>query len=338
MDTLRVSYSSLGTFSSCPRKFEFDKFYPKRDREWGDNYAADVGKALHSAYQDYLIHGDQDRAIFELMRTFPFELEYQQDNDYRSFDAALSTLEEMFAEIRMDEYELAQIKRPWSPKEIADFGLRALHGEDLSHIDATGLVVPAIEVPFEIRFKGLMIPPCAMFPEGAGISIIGYIDAIMRHHMTSMFRTLDIKTTRDRLIDATPKFKFDTQQVPYGVVVEHVAQGAVDSFEVLYLSCFVDLTEPRVSLYPFMKDKQDLQDWASNKILQFQNIAKMAAMDFFPRTDNGCLFYNKPCRYLEPCGSRDREELEAWFLLGEEPAKNREEFHPWIVADVDVGV
>lgn len=338
METLRVSYSSLGTFSSCPRKFEFDKFYPKRDRSYEDNYAADVGKALHAAYQNYLIHGDQDKAILELMRTFPFELEYQQTNDYRSFDAALSTLEEMFAEIRMDEYELAQIKRPWTPNEMADFAIRAAHGDPLIGVEPTGLVVPAIEVPFEIRFKGLVIPPCARYPEGANISIIGYIDAIMRHHMTGLYRTLDIKTSRDNLKDATPKFKYDTQQVPYGIVVDHVAQGIVDEFEVLYLSCYVDLTEPRVDLYPFMKRRYDVEEWAMNKILQFQNMAKMAASDFFPRTDNGCLFYQKPCRYLEPCGSRDREELEAWFLLGEEPAKDRDDFHPWIVADVDVGV
>lgn len=337
MDTLRVSYSSLNVLASCARKFEFDKFYPKRERDDSDNYAADVGKAMHSAYQDYLIHGDEDRAVFTLMREFPFELEYQQTNDYRSFDAALSTLEEMFAEIKMDEYELAMIKRPWSPAELADFGIRALHGEPLTHIDPTGLVVPAIEVPFEIRFKGLMIPPCPAFPEGAGIAVTGYIDAIMRHKMTEQYRTLDIKTTRDRLHDATPKYKYNTQQVPYGIVVDHVAQGVVEEFEVLYLECFVDLTEPRVSLYPFLKQREDIEEWCSTKVLQFQQIAKMAGFNFFPRTDSGCLFYNKPCRYMEPCQSRDRDTLVEWFLSGDEPKKEAA-FHPWIVADVELGL
>lgn len=310
MDTLRVSYSSLGTFSSCPRKFEFDKLYPRRVRD-GDNYAADVGKALHAGYQDYLIHGDKERAIWSMMRVFPYMGEYQQSNDYRSFNATLATLELMFEDIKMNEYELAMIKHP------------------------DGSVVPAIEVPFEIRFDGIRIPPCRRYSDGAGISVIGYIDAIMRNHSTGLFRTLDIKTSRMNLKDSTAKYRYDTQQVPYGIVVDHVAQGSVESFEVLYLDCYIDIVEPRVQLYPFLKRTTDIQEWATTKAMQFQQIARFAAMDFFPRTDNGCLFYNSPCRYLEPCQSRDAESLTEWFLLGEEPAKE-EEFVPWITATVNL--
>lgn len=309
--TLRVSYSSLGTFSSCPRKFEFDKLYPRRVRD-GDNYAADVGKALHAGYQDYLVNKDRDSAIWQFMLAFPFALEWNQTNDFRSFEASLSTLEEMMDYGQMEEYELAMIRKP------------------------DGEVVPAIEVPFEIRFNGCTIPPCEAFPEGATLSLIGYIDAIMKHHMTRAFRSVDIKTTRDRIADKTAKYKFDTQQVPYGIVIDHIAEGSVDSFEVLYLDCLIDILEPTVERYSFLKTQEDIQEWATTKIIQFQQIAKYAAAGFFPRTDNGCMFYNKPCRYLEPCSSRDRDTLVEWFLLGEEPA-SQEEFLPWIVADVDVG-
>jgi hypothetical protein len=137
------------------------------------------------------------------------------------------------------------------------------------------------------------------------------------------------------LTDATPKFIFDSQQVPYGIVVDHVAQGSVESFEVLYLDCYIDLLEPRVKLYPFMKSATDVQEWCANKLIQFQQIARFAASDYFPRTDNGCLFYNKPCRYLEPCQNRDHDTLTQWFLLGQEPTP-QEEFEPWIIADIDV--
>ena len=194
------------------------------------------------------------------------------------------------------------------------------------------MVVPAIEVPFEIRFNGITLP------DGRGISFIGYIDAILRNHLTGLFRTLDIKTTRQSIVDATPKFKFDTQQIPYGVVVDHVAQGEVDSFEVLYLDCYIDILEPSVKLYPFMKTRNDVQEWCTNKLLQFQSIQRYMEVDYFPRTDSGCMFYNKPCRYLEPCVSRDRATLMEWFLLGEEPAKDSDEFMPWIVADIEAGV
>lgn len=323
-DTLRVSYSSLGTFSSCARKFEFDKLYPKRARVWEDNYAADVGSALHAGYQSYLTHGDEEQAVWAFMQKFPYEEEYSQSNDYRSFEAALSTLEEMFHHVKMEEYELAQIMRPATKEELE------------SDPNTLTYQTAAIEVPFEIRFKGLRIPSCAAFPDGAGISVTGYIDAVMKHHMTDLYRTLDIKTSRMNLQDSTGKYKFDTQQVPYGIVVDHVAQGEVEEFEVLYLDCYIDLLEPQVTLYPFKKSQTDIQEWCTTKILQFQQIAKYASIDYFPRTDNGCLFYNKPCRYLEPCQSREREALNEWFLLGEEPA-NQDEFQPWIIADVDIG-
>jgi hypothetical protein len=324
MEYLRVSYSSLNVFSSCPRKFEFDKFYPKRPRVWEDNYAADVGTALHAGYQHYLAHQDRDAATLEFMMAFPCADEWNQPNDYRSMEAALSTLDEMFDSAKMTDYELARIRRPNTPAEIAA-GL------------TDGVVVAATEVPFEIKFTGVMIPPCPMFPDGAGISVIGYIDAVLRNLMNGLYRTCDIKTSRMKLNDATGKFKFDGQQVPYGIVVDHIAQGAVEAFEVLYLDCYVDLLEPTVTLYPFMKNRNDLQDWATNKLIQFQQIARFAGQQYFPRTDGGCLFYNKPCRYLEPCASRNRDDLLEWFMMGDEPAPS-EPFFPWITAELDLGV
>lgn len=321
---LRLSYSSLNVFSSCPRKFEFDKFYPKPPRIMDDNYAADVGTALHAGYQHYLATHDRDESVWVFMQAFPVADEWSQTNDYRSMEAALSTLEEMFDSVKMLEYELARIRRPNNMAEIA-VGLEG------------GVIVPAVEVPFEIRFPGLDIPPCDAFPEGAGIAVIGYIDAIMQNLGTGMYRTLDIKTSRMKLLDATGKFKFDAQQVPYGIVVDHIAQGEVDSFEVLYLDCYIDLLEPSVSLYPFIKTRADLQDWATNKLIQFRQIAGFAGSNYFPRTDGGCLFYNKPCRYLDPCVSRDRSDLIEWFMGGNEPAI-QEPFFPWITAEVDLGL
>lgn len=309
---IRTSYSSLGTFAGCARRFELDKLYPRVRRPDTDTYAADVGTALHAGYQNYLIHGDEDDATWAFMQAFPYESEYSQTNDFRSFEAALATLDEMMHMARMDEYRLAQIKHP------------------------NGEIVPAIEVPFEIRFRGLQVAPCERYPEGAEFSFIGYIDAIMQHVMTDLYRTLDIKTHRSNLADANPKYRFNMQQVPYGIVVDHVAQGLVEAFEVLYLDCYVDLLEPRVQLYPFMKTRNDVEEWGLNKVIQFQQMARFIGADYFPRTENGCLFYNRPCRFMEPCQSRDRETLTEWFTLGSQDLVV-DEFEPWIVADLDVG-
>lgn len=331
---LRLSYSSLNTFSSCPRKFEFDKMYPKRVKDDQDWYAADVGSALHAGYQDYLIHKDKEQAIWVFMQAFPYEGEFMQTNDYRGFDASLATLEEMFNDAKMTDYDLAKIKRPLNESERE---ANAEHTQRmLAHNDATtppfplgGVVVPAIEVPFEIRFKGITLP------DGRGVSFTGYLDAILQNMMTGMFRTMDIKTGRVNTKDSTPKFKFNSQQVPYGIIVDHLAQGEVESFEVLYLDCYIDLLEPRVALYPFLKNKTDINEWCINKVIQIEQLSKYIGADYFPRTDSGCLFYQSPCRYIEPCISREKESLIDWFLMGEEAAPPRP-FEPWVVADIEV--
>ena len=322
MEYLRLSYSSGNTFESCPRKFELDKLYP-HGRSRDDAFAADVGSALHAGYQNYLVTRNRDKACWAFLEKYPFELEFQESNDFRSCEASLATLEEMIDSHVMEDYALAEIKRPNTQAEIEQ-GL------------TDGVVVPAIEVPFEIRFDGITLPPSPKYPDGCGIAFVGYIDAIMRNMITDMFRTTDIKTHRDRIHDRTGKYKFDSQQVPYGIVVDHVAGLAVEQFEVLYYDCMIDILEPRVKLYPFLKSQEDIQEWLLTRVMQFQMMERYASTDFWPRTSGGCMFYNRPCRYLEPCMSRDRKSLEAWFTMGgTQEVKAEEPWEPWIVTSIN---
>lgn len=309
MDYLRMSYSSGNTFESCARKFELDKLYPKRlKRE--DAYAANTGSALHAGYQHYLANHDRDAATWAFMEAFPYELEFQETNDYRSFEACLATFEEMLDSLSLGDYALAKIKKP------------------------DGSVVPATEVPFEIRFEGVHLPPTQKYPDGCGVAFIGYIDAIMQNLMTDMYRTLDIKTHRDRTHDRTGKYKFDSQQIPYGIVVDQIAGQSVEQFEVLYLDTYIDILEPSVKLYPFLKSQEDLQEWLLTRVMQFQSMERFASGGFWPRTSGGCMFYNRPCRYLEPCVSRDPRVLKEWFLMGE-TAADEETWNPWVTVTIN---
>lgn len=319
---LRMSYSSGNTFESCARKFELDKLYPKRlKRE--EAYAASTGSALHAGYQNYLVTHDRDAATWAFMEQFPYDLEFMETTDFRDFNACFATMDELLDSHALGDYELAQIRRPQTK------------AEKLAGINPDGLIVPAIEVPFEIRFEGIHIPPTPKYPNGCGVSFIGYIDAIMRNLMTDMFRTLDIKTHRDRTHDRTGKYKFDSQQIPYGIVVDHIAGEPVDQFEVLYLDTYIDIVEPKVKLYPFLKSQDDLREWLLTRVMQFQSMERFANGGFFPRTSGGCMFYNRPCRYLEPCVSRDPKVLEQWFLMGETAEDERDDWEPWITVSIN---
>ena len=302
----RVSYSSLNTASSCLRKFEFNKLYPRKSRDSEEQFAADVGKALHAAVQHWMIHGDPDAALWELMTHFPYIWEYHQTRDDRNLEACVATLDEIIDSVDMTEWELVSIRLE------------------------SGEVVPAVEVPFEIRLNGLTLS------DGRPIVYTGWIDAIMRHKGTGMIRTLDIKTHRSTLRDATGKYKYDTQQIPYGIVVEHLQGNSIDEFEVLYLDCYIDLIEPRVTLYPFLKIHEDLQEWMMDTLLDLRRIQEAHSMDYFSRARGGCMAWNKPCYFLEVCETRNREAIEAWLLEGEEPGTGVDSWEPWVRVSLDL--
>jgi hypothetical protein len=304
----RVSYSSLNLASACLRKFEFNKLYPRKSRDGEEQYAADVGKAIHAAVQHWLIHQDPDAALWQLMRHFPYVWEFNQIRDDRNLEAAIATLDEIIDSCDdMTEWELVSIKL-----------------ED-------GSVVPAIEVPFEIRLKNMTLS------DGRQICYTGWIDAIMRHKGTGMIRTLDIKTHRSTLRDATAKYKFDTQQIPYGIIVEHLQGNEVEEFEVLYLDCFIDLVEPRVTLYPFLKIHEDLEEWMLDTVLDIRRIQTAHKMNYFSRARGGCLAWNRPCYFLDVCEIRDRESIESW-LLEDGEAQPEQDWLPWIRVELDMGV
>jgi hypothetical protein len=303
-DWLRVSYSSLNVHKSCERKFEFTKLMPRRVRD-NDAYAADCGSALHAGYQNYLWTQDEDAAYWAFMQRFPYEFERMQKNDYRSLEACTATLQAMLDSVVMGDYELATIRHP------------------------DGRNVPAIEVPFELRIKGITLP------DGRGVAFTGYIDALMRNLINGQYKTCDIKTNRATMSDSTAKYKYDGQQLPYGIVLEHIQGNPVDDFTVQYLDCFVDLVDPKVSLYEFHKDSDDVKEWLLDTVLTIQQIQRAMEMDHFPRTKGGCVSWNRPCWFLEPCATRDKGIIHEWLLMGEEAAP-REVDVPWIVAEIDV--
>lgn len=324
---LRVSYSSLNTHSSCERKFEFNKLYPRKDG-FNSSYAGDVGTALHKGYQDYLIHGDEDKALWEMASAYPYELEFYQDKEDRNLEACTSTLMEMIESSALEEYELAEIVRPLTDAEKIDLNLAQAEGRLLDYTEA-GRVVPAIEVPFEIRFKNLVLP------DGRGVAFVGFMDAIMRNKWNDQYLTMDIKTHRRTLKDATASYLYSAQQVPYGIMIEHILGKSVELFDVLYYDCFVDLMNPRCTPYQYEKDSTDIQEWLTNTVLTLQRIQQSMEMDYFPRTGGGCLSFNSACYFLDICQSRNKQMIEAYLLEGEEPAPPRYEV-PWILAEIDV--
>jgi len=304
IDKLIISHSSRSTFASCPRKLEFRKFYGHSRRD--ESLATLAGSALHAAYQDYLVHGDKERATFILM----MELKVAYDVSPlkpRSLEACYATL------LAMIDYQ------GYSDCELA-------------YIDVNGESRPAIEVPFRIRIKDFSLgrDDEPQIP----VEYIGFIDMIMYNVVHQQFVATDIKTHMRTLGDMTSAYKFDEQVLPYALILEAIVGKPITNLDVQYMSCYISLDEPQIANYGFNKTQADIQDWTRGLALDLQLMKMYYQTQWFPRRANACTAYNRTCGQFDFCQSRDEKVIET-MLSFETPYEARP-FEPWI--DIELAI
>jgi hypothetical protein len=146
----------------------------------------------------------------------------------------------------------------------------------------------------------------------------------------------DIKTTRKNIMDYSARGEFDEQTVPYGIVLEHLLGKEINEFKVSYLSAYIDLLEPKISMYPFTKGEEDIFDWHRGLCEDVDRMARYYTTKWWPRATNGeiCFSFNKACWFLEYCSNRDPEIADS--MIGGKLQKSL--FHdgqePWVVAQI----
>ena len=298
-----LSHSSMETFRSCPRKFEFRKMFrrPGRDRF----FDAEVGKCLHSGYQTWLATGgDRDAGIFAMMKEYPVNME-RNENAPKSLEASYATLMAMFDATSMMEYQIAEV-------QCLDGQLRK-----------------AIEVPFQIHLKGLELIP------GIPVYYIGYIDMIGFNQLKNRYEVIDIKTHRNNLNDLSAEYKWHDQCIPYTIAVETTIGRELDSLTVNYLSCYVDIENPVISRYPFHKDKTHLRDWARGLLIDLQQMKMFIEMEWWMRHGNSCSAWRRQCDFFSICEERSVETIREFMLRGQEPYVEPE-FEPWIKMELEL--
>lgn len=310
LDKLVISDSSRSSLHSCARKLEFAKFYQHSKRE--ESIPADAGSALHAAFQNWLIYKDLDQAIFTLQMEYPIHLLSNPMSD-RSLEACYATLLAM-TEANMGEYELA-------------------------YIEHNGVAKPAIEVPFEIRFTDFQLDDSASGEATVPVSYIGFIDAVYHNNFDKSFIVCDIKTHRNKMPDLTANYKFQDQCLPYALILERAMNQPIDNLTVKYLSCYVDVFEPRIASYDFIKSKTDIDDWTRGIALDLQLLRLYYQTDWFPRNGKSCMSFNRTCSHFDYCTSRDHDVIEkmlAFEKATQPESAKRQQVEPWIIIDLEI--
>lgn len=306
VDKLILSHSSRGLFRDCARKFEFIKLYTAMV-EKDDDFAAQVGKAIHAGFQTWLVTQDEDQALFQMLLAYPHDLEPLGKNNYqRSLEATTATMLALMNSHLVQPYEIAKIR------------------------DSNGETRDAIEVPFAIEITDSDFPLPVWY--------VGFIDCILFNRLENRYIVVDIKSTRQYLEDFEPKYRYDEQCIPYGIILEHALGLEIGQITVSYLTCFIDLEEPKVQLHDFIKDEDSIYDWHRGLAEDIELMARYFKDHWWKRVTNGsgCVSWNRKCSFSEVCYERKVSVLKRMIQFEARSGLFHDDTVPWVTAKLSV--
>ena len=191
----QLSYSSLLTLHSCPRRFQLDKLQAEatpEDIESSVTFAFGhaVGEGIQLTFEGYTL----DAIIFKLFCNWKPDLYAENTKQNKSFYSALFAVEKfyiMYQSGYMSDYELVYHEGK-----------------------------PATELSFRVTFPD-------------GFKYRGFVDCVLRHKESGEVIVLELKTTSSTNLNPAT-YKNSAQAVGYSVVLD-VLFPELSSYQVLYL-------------------------------------------------------------------------------------------------------
>lgn len=293
---LEISHSTLNMFDLCPRKLEFSKLYGFNLRD--ETTASAGGNALHAAVGEYLVSKDKQAAIFKLIQEYPIHL-CKNPLWKWSLEACYGAL------IKIINY-------------------LDTHTElELAYIGDT----PAVEIPFMINIKhnidGLM-----------PVFYRGYIDFIFYNRLDNSYKVIDLKGTTFNTADYVPMWKYDSQCLPYAMLLKSALHEDLESLYVEYLVTKIDLVAPEIHPLEFHKSEQDIKEWAQDLMVRLQSIKTYIETEWFPRRSKGCINFGRLCKFYNICDTRNSKTIKA--MLSSMDLSEPQEFEPLITLDLEL--
>lgn len=191
----QLSYSSLLTLHSCPRKFQLYRSKvagTERSASQGLTFA--FGHMVGTGIQDLLEGRTYHAALLNAFLAWPVDLLEFNDKQHKSFwvaAGALRRFESMRRIGRLKDYELVYHEGK-----------------------------PACELSFAIHLPG-------------GFVYRGFVDAVLRHKHTGKVLVLENKTTGSNTV-APATYKNSFQAIGYSIILDEIFPDC-SAYEVLYL-------------------------------------------------------------------------------------------------------
>lgn len=258
-----LSYSSLLTLHSCPRKYQLDRLKATTIYDNIEDLPQSVtfafGTVVGMGVQELLEHGDLDRAIWQMFLEWEPLLDAENTKQKKSFYLAV------FAVMQFNDI-LAQ-------GYLADYELVY-----------TAEGKPAVELSFCIDL-------------GDGFTYRGYVDVVMKHSLTSEVIVVEIKTSSANSINAA-QYKNSSQAIGYSVILDKLFPK-LSSYQVFYL--VYSTKSQSYEQLPFDKSLLQRALWLQELWLDKNTILTYEQHNCYPMHGESCFSYFRECEYLGLC-------------------------------------
>lgn len=258
-----LSYSTLLTLHSCPRKMQLYKLQSKIQEGEGNDNQQDLtfafGHLVGDGIQMALQGASEEEIIWKQFLAWPIELYEENEKQNKSFWLAINAIRKFIGMRKggfLDDYELVYLD----------------NGK------------PAVELGFRITFPN-------------GFKFRGYVDAVLRHKLTGAIVVLEIKTTSDNiLVDA--KFKNSAQAIGYSIVLDSIFPGLSD-YSVIYLP--YKTKEREYQVMEFSKTLSQRAQWIQELLLDIDTIILYQNTGVYPQRGESCYAFFRECEYFNIC-------------------------------------
>lgn len=256
-----LSYSSLTTLHTCPRKFQLYRLQSKEESTDADvlteltfSFGHVVGEGIQLAIQGL----SYEHIVFNMFKLWHSDLYQENPKQNKSFWTAMLAVQK-FIGMRDEGF-------------LKDFELVHYNGK------------PACELGFRISFPD-------------GFKFRGFVDVVLRHKITGEVLVLELKTSSaTSLTPAT--YKNSAQAIGYSIVLD-VLFPKLSSYRVLYLVFLTkSLSYEKLD---FTKTYLQRALWIQELLLDIETIKMYENVGIYPMRGESCYDFFSECEYLNLC-------------------------------------
>lgn len=257
----QLSYSSLLTLHSCPRKFQLYKLRTthKTAESLKTTITFAFGHVVGDGIQKVFQGLSEDEIIWDMFLGWHTELWNADEKACKSFPEAVLAIKKLLA-LRNQGF-------------LQDYEVVEYEGK------------PACELSFRITFPG-------------SFSYRGHVDAVLREKSSGKVVVLEVKTTGVNGVINPATYKNSAQAIGYSIVLDKIFPE-LSSYEVLYLVYHTKTRD--YEPLPFTKNYLQRALWIRELLLDISVIEMYEDAGVYPMRGESCVSFGRDCEYLNTC-------------------------------------